>query len=420
MKKKLLFVTSRLPWPPNSGRRVSLYHYCRGLATVYGYEVSLFVFPEWDQARSAKDAPDFIREVRFAAPIGIFSKLKNLLLRGLFGKNRLPLQCALYYSKKNSRALTAFARELCPDVIVFDMLRTAPYMSDLKDTGARLLLDLDDLLSVRYARQLESFGAKNGIAGRYAGGMPSLVERVLCHGPLGRLILKSEQKRAARAEIFYARAADGVILVSEKETAALNEALGENKTVAVPTGVDFAAFEAARAAKKEPHVIGFVGNLSVAANVASLEYIVGEVLPKIKTPCRLEVVGPCPVEVRARFADVAGLTLCGEVPTLPPVMGRWQLFLSPIAFGSGIKTKILEAMAAGLPVLTNAVGAEGIAAEAGKDFLVLEDASDLAAAADRLLGDPATAIEIGENAAAFVKNHFDWDAVFAKFAKLEL
>ena len=127
-----------------------------------------------------------------------------------------------------------------------------------------------------------------------------------------------------------------------------------------------------------------------------------------------------PVEVRARFADVAGLTLCGEVPTLPPVMGRWQLFLSPIAFGSGIKTKILEAMAAGLPVLTNAVGAEGIAAEVGKDFLVLEDASDLAAAADRLLGDPATAIEIGENAAAFVKNHFDWDAVFAKFAKLEL
>lgn len=419
-QKKLLFVTSRLPWPPNSGRKVSLYHYCRGLATKYGYEVSLFAFPEWDQKKSANDKPDFISEVRFAHPVSAFTKLKNLLCRTLVGKNRLPFQCALYYSKKNSRALSAFVEELSPDVIVFDMLRTAPYMAAQRKSGARILLDLDDLLSVRYARQLEGFDGKTGIGGRYAGGMPRLLERLFCHGFLGKLILRGEQKRAARAEIFYAKKADGVILVSEKEATALNGALGEGKAVAVPNGVDFAAFEAARTAKKEPNLIGFVGNLSVAANVASLEYIAKEVLPKINTPCRLEVVGPCPADVRARFADVERLTLRGEVPALPPVMGRWQLFLSPIAFGSGIKTKILEAMAAALPVLTNAVGAEGIAADRGKDFVVLEDAAALASVADRLLSDPVPAREMGEHAAAFIKKSFNWETIFREFAKLEL
>ena len=302
MSKKLLFVTSRLPWPTTSGRKVSLYHYCRGLA-LRGFEVPLFVFPEWDQPTDGTEKPDFIKELRFAAPIGKAEKLKNLLLRSLAGKNRWPLQCALYYSRKNAAAIAAFAAELETEIVIFDMIRTAPYMAAITPKTVRKILDLDDLLSLRYERQLAAGVGDVSVAGRYAGGMSSLADRLLCRGRVGKAVLRAEQKRLVGAELSFARRADGVILVSESETAAMNEKLGESKVVAVPMGVDVSAFSAARTANKESGTIGFVGNLHVAANVASLERIVRDILPRLGTKCQFEVVGPCPSEVRERYAD---------------------------------------------------------------------------------------------------------------------
>lgn len=70
MPKRLLFVTTRLPFPPDSGRKVSLYHYCRGLSRDYGYEVDLFVFPEGDDRRDGAGKPDFISDIYLRIPSG--------------------------------------------------------------------------------------------------------------------------------------------------------------------------------------------------------------------------------------------------------------------------------------------------------------------------------------------------------------
>lgn len=414
MSKRLLFVTTRLPWPQNSGRKVSLYHYCRGLAERYGYEIALFVFPEWDQPREAGDLPPFIHTVRFSAPISRARKCAGLLANLLTGK---PLQAALYRSGKNRRLLKAFVQEFAPDVILFDMIRLAPYMEDLEGT-ARLILDLDDLLSRRYARQLAAREQDVSIAGHYAGGMSPALERTLCRGTLGRLVLRAERGRLEKAELLYSKKADGVILVSADEADHLNDKLGEKKAVAVPLGVDMAAFAAN--IKKRPRTFGFVGNLHVAANVASLDHIINDILPHVALPYTFEVVGPTPDEVPARFKGARGVNFLGEVEALAPIMRRWQLTLCPIAFGSGLKTKILEAMAAELPVLTNSVGAEGIHAENGAEIFMLDDTEALAETANDLLNDPDKCQKIGQAAGQFVAARFSWDHAFKAFQHLNL
>lgn len=417
MKKRLLFVTSRLPWPPNSGRKVSLYHYCRGLAERYGYEITLFVFPEWDQPRNAEQKPAFIREVHFAAPIHAPTKLKNLITGVLFGGE--PLQCALYYSRENRRRLREVAATLNPDVILFDMIRVAPYMRELADK-TRCILDLDDLLSLRYERQLAAFDDNTGIAGRYAGGMSRIAEKLLCHGVIAKWILKSEKKRLRRAEIRYAKMADGVILVAQKECDYFNTLLGEPRAVAVPMGVSVHNADAFPSQEKKPRTLGFVGNLHVAANQASLDLIVRDILPRIAPPFRFEVVGAVPDKLRQRLANVKELHFLGEVPELLPTLTTWQACLCPIAFGTGIKTKVLDAMAAGLAVITNTVGADEIEAERGKEIFVLDSPADIAACTNALLRDEKRCAEVGLAARAFVEKHFSWERNFEAFQNLDL
>lgn len=415
MSKRLLFVTSRLPWPINSGRKESLYHYCRLLATHHGYEVSLFVFPEWDQPRDEGNKPDFIKNVYFAHPIGGLTKCVSLF--GTLFSRKTPFQCALYHSRKNEKALARIVEKESPDVVIFDMIRTASYMRAVGNR-ARVILDLDDLLSVRYARQLASFDAQTGIAGRYAGGMARGIEKRLCHGKIGKMILRAEQKRVARAEIFYTNQSFGAILVSDVEAKKFAKRVTV-PVVSVPLGVDTASLAPTGDCEKAPNTIGFIGNLSVEANLASLRYITAQTLPLLPSKVQFEVVGHAPRAVREEFNDDR-LHFLGEVSELAPVLHRWQLMLSPIAFGSGVKTKILTAMAAGLAVITNDVGAEGILAENGKQIVVANDEMSLANATNDLLTSPARAAEIGFAARQYAMAHFDWESIAPAFLKLEL
>ena len=414
MAKTLLFVTSRLPFPPNSGRKVSLYHYCRGLAE-RGYDVHLFVFPEWDQERSDAGKPDFIREVRFAAPIGKARRLLNLFGKSLLGG--APLQCALYDSKKNRRAIRAYAKEIGADAVMTDMIRLAPYFHAVKDLPCRKIADLDDLLSRRYARQRASNSASDA-AGHFAGNMPSFLRK--CNrGALGKMILRFEEKRVRRAEVRYARLYDAVILVSQNEADLLNERLGEKKAFAVPMGVDadyFAALAPEENAEKPAEGIAFVGNLHVAANQDSLRYLAREVLPLLKNNSPLRAIGPVPDEIRAEFADLSRVTFVGEVPDLRPAVRGCAVALYPVAYGSGIKTKVLEAMAMGVPVVTNETGAENIDAVWGEDLFVEETPAALAARTDELLEDPALRRAVAKRAQKLVKERYDWASVFEKFA----
>ena len=231
------------------------------------------------------------------------------------------------------------------------------------------------------------------------------------------MILRAEQRRVARAEILYTNKSAGAILVSEIEAVSFAKRV-RVPVISVPIGVDVSALAPKGTPEKAPHVMGFIGNLSVEANLASLTHIVKNILPHTPKEARLEVVGHVPFAVRETFSGEPRLHFLGEIGELAPVLHRWRLMLSPIAFGSGIKTKVLTAMAAGLPVVTNDLGAEGINAKNGEEIIVENDVAAEIAATNALLENEAHAREIGAAAHLFVKKHFDWKTVAPNFLKL--
>ena len=402
MRDKVLFITTRLFWPADSGRKVVLFNYCKGLHDQLGYDVDVFSFLEGDQSTDeAGEHPDFIESVRVAAPVSVATKVKNLA-RFFFDSNG-AFQSALYWSRENARAIRDYCERIRPSVVVIDMIRLAPYMDELDGLGIPVVLDYDDLLSKRYERQVGKSGGN--ILGKYGTQASGLLSRLASNTLVKNAILSVESKRVRRAEDKFARKADSVLFVSPVEAAELDGRLGTKKCFSATIGAALVDSPSLRVGKT--YDFGFVGNMHTAANQASLDFICKEVLPLLPGKS-LRVIGVCPGEIRSHYDSYEQVSFSGRVESIADELLRCEVMLAPFAYGTGIKTKVLEAMGMGMPVVTNSTGVEGMSCRPGIEIEVGEMPKDLAQLAGALLADSAKRKRMGLAAKEYVRRNHDW------------
>jgi glycosyltransferase involved in cell wall biosynthesis len=142
----------------------------------------------------------------------------------------------------------------------------------------------------------------------------------------------------------------------------------------------------------------FLGGFRHPPNGDGLLWFVGAIWPAIRAAvpgARITVVGSHPpAEIRA-LARVDGIDVTGYVPDLAPYMDRASLMVAPLRYGAGIKTKITEAFASSLAVVTTSVGAEGLDVVSGEHLMIADDPGDFARCVMDLLGDSERAEQIG-------------------------
>lgn len=413
MTKKLLFITTRLFWPTDSGRKLSLYYYCKGLHDKYNCDIYIYSFLENGQsATDVEKKPIFIKEIKLAMPILSKEKIKNLLCKTMV-KRQWPIQCSLYYSKENKQQIEHYCMQIKPDYIFTDMIRTAMYYTAFNTVPALKVLDMDDLLSVRYERQLHSQYNSN-VSGQYSGQLPRFIRKVIVNRFVKNLVLTIEKILMKKAELYYAHLYDKVIFVSKAETSYLNERLPQ-KAVTIPVGINSLKSDQLNLLP-EKNMLSFVGNLKVAANIDSLKWIVEDILPKINHKVKLLVIGKCPDYLRKQYQNNKNIIFTGRVNDLAAYVRRSQIFLSPLLYGTGIKTKILEAMAMGVPVVTNNVGAEGLDVQNRREFWVEDTPEAIAAKVDELLDDYRLALTVANRAKKVVEEKYDWNEIWKQFA----
>lgn len=410
MTAKVLYITTRVFWPADDGRKVTLYHYCKGMHEDLGYEVYVFTFLEGGQdASMVFDKPDFIESVEVARPLTKLDKAINAFKA--VTNLHMPLQCCLFLSSENARLIRAAVDRVRPDAVIFDMVRLAPYADYLVDAPSATIINFDDLLSKRYGRQIGST-AGNAL-GKYGASAPGALN-ALMKGPFKDFVLKTESKRVERAEDYYSRFADASLFVSPVEAAELDLRIGAQKCFSATTGAEVA--DADVGLVLESFDFGFVGNMHTAANQDSLRFVADEVLPLL--PGRtLRVIGVCPDEVRDAYSGCEAVSFTGRVDSVSEHLHQCKMLLAPFAYGTGIKTKVLEAMGMGVPVVTNSLGLEGISAQVGRDVLSADDAEGLAAAALRLLGDDELRGQIANNGRQYVVDTHTWDKSITDLGK---
>ncbi len=240
------------------------------------------------------------------------------------------------------------------------------------------------------------------------------VGRALGHmpGTVANLKARVEYLRALRYELQTLPLCDQVQVCTPANRDYLlsfNPRLATKLREGLRAGIDTARYSF-RPCGREPFTMLFLGSFRHDPNRAALDWFVIEVMPLIlagRPEARLLMVGSDPPPAHT-YADRSGaLQMVGFVEDVRQPLDRYAVFVCPILSGSGVRVKLLEAFAAGIPVVSTRIGAEGLAAADG-EFCALAD--DPAGFAERVLGlfeDPDNAAEMAARARAEVEAHWD-------------
>lgn len=384
--KRLVFLTARLPFPASSGRKNVMYNYCKILHETYGYDITVVSYLEDGDDPNAK--PEFISDVIVLPKVSAKKKIKNLLLR-TFIQRRWPMQVSLFWDPSNAFHIKEVLNDIKPDVVMCDMVRMTEYAREYQ--GYKIA-DLDDMLSVRYERQLSQDMAVINPYGAYLYSLPKSVQKILSLPRIKRMILASEVSLLKKYERDIAKIYNKTVFVAEREAIILNSELNFDRAVAVPLGVDVDYYgEFFDKQKKNQHTIAFLGAMSVAHNEAGAIHFIRDIFPLIqeKVPDSKFVIvgGGITEQLKKAAKGNDSVVFTGRVEDVRTEVGKCQVFVCPLTFGSGIKTKNLEAMAMGVPVVTTTIGAENINAVDGSDWIIADDNREFAQAVIDLMKD---------------------------------
>ena len=403
----------RLPFPATSGRKTSLYHYCRILSEELGYKLIVAAFLEKEDNPNLK--PKFIDRMEILPKPASITKIKNILIDSVILK-RKPMQVSLYWNPEAKKIIDMLVNEEKPDIIIGDMVRSTEY---IRDYNAFRIADLDDRISLRYQRQLDYDITGINPYGAFLNTLPKMIQKIMLWKPLKIYVVKNEINLLRRYELEISEQCDKTIFVAQQEADILNKELHKNKACAVPIGVDVDYFSL-RYKNSEEGKIAFLGALGVAHNEFAVRYFIKEILPLILSEypkAKFLVVGGGASEDLLKLQSEY-VIFTGRVEDVRDYLEECSVFVCPMTFGSGIKTKNLEAMAMGLPVVTTSIGAENINARNERDWIVADSSEKFAKAILEILVNENKRLSLSKNGSIFVREHFTWKVAKEKFAEI--
>lgn len=225
--------------------------------------------------------------------------------------------------------------------------------------------------------------------------------------------LMSVGARVQQRELLCASAANAVITHSEVEAALLGQHVKGCNVHVVPWSVPVSASTPVWSDRRD---IAFIGNFAHSPNPDAARLLVRHIMPRVwahAPALKCLLVGSHMVDTVRQLADDPRIDVVGQVPRLDTLLDRVQLTVAPLRFGAGVKGKVLDSLAAGVPCVMTPVAAEGIALPPDLQTLVVDDASRMAATIVRLTEDAEEWRRLSQSALAFIAANYSEARVVA-------
>jgi polysaccharide biosynthesis protein PslH len=398
---KLLVLIHRLPCPPDRGAKLRAAIELRFLASRHEVWCAGFLDAEGREGRrrAGESLAEWRKQCRAVAavplrrPVAATRAIHRLLTgstatEGYFGSAQLERQVLRWAREVDFDAVLAFSSSMAPLA--------------LRVPARRHVLDLVDLDSRKWTESAD--GAR---------------------WPM-RWVYRTEGQRLARREQDWIGAFDASILVNDREAALFSgETAGPSAFASKLHVIETGAWpDGDTNARQRPGIapgdglsheanVGFLGAMDYAPNVDGVRWFARSVFPLVRArqpEAAFWIIGRSPTRAVRELHDGCHIHVTGTVPSIDPYLSRMRVSVAPLRLARGVQTKVLVAMAAGIPCVVTPQVAEGIGARSGYQILVASSPDQFARAVRSLLSDREMAVRLGEAGRRFVHRRYDPDA----------
>jgi glycosyltransferase involved in cell wall biosynthesis len=213
------------------------------------------------------------------------------------------------------------------------------------------------------------------------------------------------------ARLVYPRF-DRCVLLAERDARFNREFVPEGKFVVISLGIDTEHYSP-RLLHSTPAALVFHGNLSYPPNVDAALHLANHIFPLVKRQIpnvTLKLIGAAPHDSVKALASHPAITLAADLPDLREALASGEIYACAVRFGSGLKNKVLEAMAMGLPVVSYRISTSGIKCTPGKHLQVADSPQEFAGHIVELLQHPNIARQMADAARDLVVTEYEWDS----------
>lgn len=401
MRRRLLFLCHRIPYPPEKGEKIRAWHMLDHLAERWEVELGCLV----DDRADLDHLPVLRRRcaaVEWRATLSRGRAAARALLRARPG---VPLTLGWFHDP----GLRAWAEQGLAagryDAVFVYSSSMAPYAMGraAQRPGLRRVLDMVDVDSEKWLA--------------YAAGARAPMRQVWARE--ARTLLAFERRAAL--------AFDRTLFVSREEAGRFAELAPEcaSRLAWVDNGVDLARFDPTRPYPNpyqgEAPAVVFTGTMDYRPNVEAVCWFAGEVMPRLRSAGgaaapEFHIVGARPAPAVQALAGLPGVHVTGPVPDVRPYIAYAAVAVAPLRIARGIQNKVLEAMAMARPVIASPQAFEGVRAVPGRDLLVAEGAEQTAQRVAEVLGGAHRGL--GPAGRAAVAAGHDWAATLRRLDPL--
>jgi glycosyltransferase involved in cell wall biosynthesis len=276
------------------------------------------------------------------------------------------------------------------DIAIIEHFWCAPYWKQAADVSGITILDLHNIESVLHARC--------ALSGK---GSPALAR--LTHRAFQKICRNLEEEWLPRFTYLLA--------ASHADAELLRSISPGSHVLVYPNSIPWVPAPP----KREEEMIVFSGNLEYHPNVSAVRFFRDQIWPYLRErwPGLVwRLIGKNPQGVAKFVSGDPRIELSGPVADAVSELARAKVAIVPLLAGSGTRVKIIEAWAAGVPVVSTTLGAEGLPARAGEHLLLADGAPGFRDAVSSLLGNPALRDRIGRAGRYLFECEFSWESAW--------
>lgn len=376
----ILYLCHRFPYPPKRGGKIRPFNMVRHLSA-NGHQVTVCSL-----ARSAEEAQEATGIAPYCADFEIGHVQERVQVVRMIARLPLltPSSMGYFYSPELAQRVQVLLRSKQWDLIFVHCSSVAQYVAHVQDVPK--ILDFGDMDSHKWFE--------------YAQYKPFPLS--LGYRLEGAKMLLAEKRLARRFDLCTA--------TTRAEWETLNSYEVGTDTDWFPNGVD-ANFFSPTDASYDADTISFIGRMDYYPNQECMARFCEQTWPllkRLRPALKLLIVGADPSPAMRQLGQLPGVTVTGSVPDVRPFIRNSAVMVAPLHIARGTQNKILEAMAMGVPVVTSAIAAGGVDADAMAHFLVADTPQAYAQAIMEIVNNPAERARLAEAGRQRMLSHHAW------------